>query len=141
MTALETIPEDEVTISNLQSLFDRAFFNTYIDGDGDLVVKDGEHNIFLSVMENTKLLAYFSYFRIREATPLHQKLNLVNKINDSVVMVRFSIQERNPDTLMVDYYLPFEGGVSASQIISTLRVYERIINVVMHIYDEDDIIE
>jgi hypothetical protein len=45
------LAEEDVSIESLQEIFQGAFFETEIDSDGDLVVKDDGKHCFVKVME------------------------------------------------------------------------------------------
>lgn len=98
-------------------------------------------DIYLDVRENIKLLGYSTYFPIKKSASLSQKYALANKMNDSLVMVRFSIFEDDPETLIADYHLSFENGISAFQVIATLRMFSRLVERAIRENDEDDLVE
>ena len=141
MATPETIPEDEVTVAILQSLFERAYFNTEIDEDGDLVVRSGDSPVYLEVLRDANLIGYSVYFNLRGDTSPAEKWELTNEMNDSLVMARFSIRDNDTDILIADYHLSFEGGVLALQIVSTLRVFLRIVSMAVRDYDRNGLIE
>jgi hypothetical protein len=54
-----------------------------------------------------------------------------NRMNDSYVLARFCIPDQG-NRVDVDYYLPFEGGVIAYQLISALRILARVAPAAIH---------
>lgn len=140
MSSLEAIPEDEVTIDNLRDLLDRAFYRSEIDEDGDVAIIIRDRRMYLDIRSSAKVLGYSAFFSVKEDAPIQQRHALVNRLNDSIVMVRFSIREQNPGVLVADYHLSYEGGISPFQVVTTLRNFDQIIVLAMSNLDEDDII-
>lgn len=140
MGATEIIPENEITIENLAGLFKRAFFSTSLDDDGDLAVKTDGLLIYIAVEKNHKLLKYMTTFGVKETAPAELKYAFVNKMNDEVLLARFSIPEGFPNTLIADYFIPFEEGIPAFQIVSALRLFTRAVSFAIDKYDDKGLV-
>ncbi|MDE0221248.1 MAG: YbjN domain-containing protein [Spirochaetaceae bacterium] len=125
--AAEIIPENDVTPENILALFKRAFYSASLDDDGDVCVDTDGPRVYVTVMENTKLLRYTTVYGVNDTAPLESKHTFVNKMNDDVILCRFSIPEHDHGILYVDYFLPFGEGVLAFQIVSALRWFARIV--------------
>jgi hypothetical protein len=48
---------------------------------------------------------------------------IVNKFNDAFPFIRFSIPVNEDNSLCIDYELCFQGGITFSQLTSTLRFF------------------
>ena len=140
MSSMETIPEDEVTIESLRSLLDKAFYPSEVDDDGDIEVTIRGRRIYLDLRSSAQFIGYSAYFEVKEHVPLTERHALVNRLNDSMVMVRFSIGEQNPRFLLADYHLSFEGGIAMFQVIATLRAFEQVVAIAISTMDEEDIV-
>lgn len=138
----EIIAEDEVTTENLEVLFKRAFFSAKIDEDDCLVVStENIRSVFVEVDEDRKLLKYMAAFGLKEEAPLESKHAFVNRMNDRIIFPRFSVVEKRPDVLVADYFLTFEGGILAFQIMSALRLFSRVVRDAINKCDDDDLVE
>lgn len=137
----EYIVESEVTPETIRELFSRAFYNTDLDDDGDVVVNAEPISVFISINTNNRLLKYSTYYRVDETAPLESKLAFVNKMNDDLVFCRFSIPEDHEDTLVADYFLPFGESISSFQIVSSLRLFALVVVSAIRDYDDDDLVK
>ncbi len=137
---LEIIAEDEVTPDTIRDLFRRAFFSTSLDGDGDVRVETDGPTVYISINAENKLLRYTAAYRFKNTASLESKYAFVNKMNDDVIFCRFSVALEAPDSLVVDYYLPFGEGVTAFQIVRALRLFARVMPRAIHDCDENDIV-
>ena len=138
----EIIAEDEVTTENLEGLFKRAFFSAKIDEDERLVIgTESIRRIFVGVDEDRKLLKYMAAFGLKEEAPLGLKHAFVNRMNHRVIFPRFSVVEERSDVLIADYFLTFEGGILAFQIVSALRLFSRVVRGAISECDDDDLVE
>ena len=141
MATLDLIPETEVTMEKLKSLFDQSFFVTAIDEDGDLAVSTADSRVYLDVRPAIKLIGYSMYYSLNSSASGPLALALANRVNDSLVMVRFSLLKGEPHTMVADYHLSFEGGVLPFQIVSTLRTFTGIATRAIREYDEDNLMD
>ncbi|MDE2845951.1 MAG: YbjN domain-containing protein [Gemmatimonadota bacterium] len=126
MATRELISENQVTTETLVALFERAFYKVQVDSDGDVVITVDGNIVYVSVIENLNLLRYVTVFQVRESVSTESKLALVNHLNDDYILCRFSIYEQQPDLLIADYYLSFEKGITAFQIVTSLRLFARV---------------
>jgi hypothetical protein len=142
MSNTEILAETEVNKENIAELLKRAFIKASFDKDGDLVGQpDGGPRVLIQVESGAKLLKFTCYFGVKDTFSLAEKHAFVNKINDQIVMVRFSISERRPDALVTEYFLPFEEGVSAYQVVNVLRMFGRIVTTAIRQYDENNMVD
>jgi len=141
MANVEVLVENEVAKESLAALFKRAFMSTSFDEDGDLIVQTDGPRVFVSVDEEKKLLKYMAIYGVKESSPLELKHAFVNKMNDEIIFVRFSIPEQRPDILMADYFLPYEEGIPTFQIVSAIRLFARIVPGAIRACDDNDLVE
>lgn len=139
--AAEYIVESEVTPKNVRELFARAFYSTQLDDDGDIFVRAEPTSVYVSVNRDNRLLRYAAHYRIDENASLESKHAFVNKLNDSVVFCRFSIPDVYEDTLVADYYLPFEEQITSFQIVSAFRLFTQIVPNAIRDCDDDDLVK
>lgn len=137
----EYIEENNVTPENIHRLFTRAFYSAHLDDDGDIVVNAEPVSVYISVNKDNKLLKYTAPFRVDEDAPLPQKHALVNKMNDDVILCRFSIPEEHEDMMLADYFLSFAESILSFQIVSTLRLFASVVSNAISDCDDDDLIK
>jgi hypothetical protein len=137
----EVFAEDEVTISILARTLQQGFFKVSLNNDGYLTVYTDGPQVIMTVNQDNKLIRFMSIYGVKESAPLELKQAFVNKMTDDVILVRFSIPESRPDMLIADYYLPFEDGVRAFQVVSALRLFSRIVPYAIRNCDENDLVE
>lgn len=137
----EYIVESEVTPEKIRELFSRAFYSTRLDDDGDVVVNAEPISVYVSINKGNRLLVYSAYYKVDETAPLESKLAFVNKMNDDVILCRFSIREDHEDRLVADYFLPFGENISSFQIVSALRLFASVVVNAIRDCDDDDLVK
>ena len=121
------IAEEEVSKARLEEICRMAGYTT-VDKDGVLVVRGDHGNALktLVVVNREKSVIHFAcVFRFEPWVPEQDKLLFVNRLNDTTHVLRFSMKVQLPDILVVDYDLPFQGGVLESQIRSVLHLFHQ----------------
>ena len=133
------IEEQDLCIARIEGLFQAAFLKTRTDDDGDLVIYSDGATTLISLDERNHLVRMSALYGIKQEASEAQINALVNRLNDSVVMVRFASPKT--DVLMADYYLMYEERIPAYQIVASMRLFARIIPAALQRSDPDDIIE
>lgn len=141
MATAEILAESEVTKENIAGLCKRAFMSTSFDKDGDLVVQTDGPRVVVMVDADKKLIKYLALYGVKKSSPLELKHAFVNKMTDTVIFGRFSIPDRRPDVLVADYFLPYEEGVPAFQIVSALRLFARVVPAAIGACDDNGLVE
>jgi hypothetical protein len=92
----ELISRDNVSTDLLRGLFDAALNDVSASSDGDLCV-EASYKRWVSLVQAKQSVRYCAVFRFREQSELPLRLELANKINDEMVMIRAAIsgQERS----------------------------------------------
>ncbi len=128
-TNSKVLTEDEVTIPKIKEIIERAFLKAILDNDGDLIVHtDNGPRVIMTVDKDRKLIKFLAIYA-NESGWL--KAEHTNRINDNYIFARFSVPDQG-DVITIDYYLPFEGGVTAYQLISALRIFARVGSAAIH---------
>jgi len=106
-------------------LFKQAFHPVEaLTGNRLLVTTDGGMRMQVVVDSTRKLLAFSATYAMQAAVPMDRKLAFVNRANERVIFVRFTII--NDTTLYVDHHLPFNGGVTPAAVIASFRTMGRV---------------
>jgi len=139
MATAEVLAESEVTTSNLDKLFKQAFFKTSLDRDGDLIVQSDGPRVIVTVDQEKKLVKFMAVYGLRQTAALEHKLALVNRMNNEIIYVRFSVPRE--DLLVADYFLLFQQGILAFQLVSSLRLFARVVPAAIRACDHQDLVE
>ena len=135
----EFLCEDQIDTAKLLSLFKQAFLEVEVASDTRLRVRaESGTRVSVAVDANRQLIQFIVAYGLREDAPMAEKLALCNRVNDQVIFVRFSVAD--PTTLVSDYSLPFEGGVTTAAIMGTLRRMARITGQSIGEMDEDKLV-
>jgi len=128
-------PED-VSTEGLRKIFDDAYLETLLDSDGDLVVRDG-YRVLVMPRENGERIRLMSMFGVDPDSALADRLQLANKINDVMVLVRASVTERG--SFCFDYDITVTGGLPIRTFMATFRRFVRCMEEALTL-DEDDVL-
>ena len=118
------IPEEDVSVAALNALFQRAFFKTKIDEDGDLYVTGGlEVPIWVRVDAERKLITFFTYVcrDLNEHPPFTEAL--ANHLNTTVTLPSFYVVASEPDRLYATYHASYEDGIIESHVVGIARYF------------------
>jgi hypothetical protein len=129
MTAtLEVITQEEITIPKLHEVYTRAFMHPETQTDGSLKLELEGLKLFVKVQPEKKILSLYALFGVKAGTPRLQVLELCNRINDGLVMVRACSPSVFPSpALWLDHDLDIEFGMTADDIVSETRRFRTVI--------------
>ncbi len=139
MASARLLAESEVTTSTLDDLFKQAYFKTSLDKDGDLIVQSDGPRVIVTVDQQKKLVKFMAVYGLREEAALEPKLALANRMNDEIIYVRFSVPR--DDILVADYFLLFQEGIPAFLLVSSLRLFARVVPAAIRACDQQDLVE
>lgn len=140
MGASDFLHEDDVTTAKLCGLFKRAYMKATLDG-GQLSVDSDGPRVLVEVEENHKLLKFMALYMMRDDAALESKFEFMNRLNSSVIFARFSIPGDHPGVLVADYYLPFEEGITSFQIVTSLRLFARVVPGAIQACDNEALVQ
>jgi hypothetical protein len=139
MTAtLEVITREELTIPRLHEVYKAAYMNSEIGTDGDIKLELENIKVFVKIEAEKKILRLYSLFRCKENATRPQVLELCNRINDGLVMLRAACPAAFPMlALWLDHDLDIETGMTAEDIVSETRRFRTVIGAVPGMDTED----
>lgn len=120
----EFIEEKDVSAEKVESILKRAFIKS--NRISEEVVWIDESNVFpvkIEIQAKRKYILYQSSLGIKESTVKSEKYDFVNMLNGAV-LVRFHIYDEA--LLIGDYYLPYDNGISAFQIVNIYRIFSDV---------------
>jgi len=115
----QILDAEEINTELLKEIFEQAFADTEIDGDGDLFVRiDGLGCWVLAPDQNRiRLLSFITQHD--EATD-SQKLDFVNRFNTTYIMVRSSLLDNGRIAFDYDVITQY-GGVTRKSLYQLTR--------------------
>ena len=132
--------EDKVTPTHLLQLFKNALMKASLDEEDDIRVTTVLGSLFMiEVLSEQKMLKYVSLFGFKKHANTSEKLALLNQLNSSVILSRFSMPRE--DVLLSEYFLPYEEGISSYQVINCLRLFERVTTGAIRQFDPSNLVE
>lgn len=136
----DIITPSEMNNERLYELFKTAYMKPEYDSDGDIRFKgpSGFHQI-VSVDTKKELIKFMSIFRLKKDRDRIEKLEWINKLNDTLVFSRYSIHREN--SLMVDYFLPYEEGLTPFHIMGAMKWFDQATLVAIRERDESDLLD
>ncbi len=132
------IREGQVSIEAIKAVMEQAAFDVEIDSDGDLKIADGGLIAFFRVDTERKLITLFAIYRLKASAPEVERLRLINRLNDQVILVRFSAPDET--TLWCDYQFSYDGGITPYALINTFRNFARVTRQAVAQHDTEDIV-
>jgi len=128
MTQNELIPGEEITLQKVSDMVASALMHSRFDADGDLIVDVDGDEILLTHEKGVGLLRYVAIYDVSKAVPLGERHELVNRMNDEMVFTRFTIMQRDEGKMIADYGLQYESGLTAHQVVRSLRMFAKATN-------------
>jgi hypothetical protein len=141
LVSAEVMAEGDVATANLTKLFEQAMFKTSLDKDGDLVVHTDGPRIIVMVVAGKKLLKFMCFYGFKASARQDAKLSFVNRLNDEFTFARFSVPSKNPNALVADYHMPFDGGIPAFLVVEAVRWLSRVVPGAIRVCNDQGLIE
>lgn len=135
------IPAEEVTNPKVLDVFNQAFMEAEIDADGDVKVMIDGTKLFFSVTEGKPFLRVFALWGIKQGKTRMQMLELCNRLNDHMIMVRFCIPDSTREPAMyADHFTMLAGGITPQEIVEIARRFVSVVRGGYGEYDTEDVI-
>lgn len=130
MTAvLEVLANEELTGTKLAEIYRNAYMDVQVDSDGDIRLNLEGIKVLVSVDGTRKVMHLMSLFGAKPGTTRVQLLELCNRINDGLIMLRAAYPSALPTaTMMLDHYLVTEAGLTALEIVDETRRFRTVIS-------------
>ena len=125
IASMGVIVAEEISTSTLHGIFEKVGYTCTFDRDGDLLVESTTAFTNVLVDPDHQHLRFVSGFSLNEFADEDLKLSIANRLNDEFVLVRFYIAD--PTTLLADYTIPYDGGLSALRIVELFDRFAEIV--------------
>lgn len=125
---LEVISNEELSGHKLLEIFKNAYMDAELDSDGDVRLTLDGIKVLVTMDQSRKLIHLISIFGVKPGASRQQLLELCNRINDRLILIRAAYPSALPSpALMLDHYLVTEAGVTAVEIIDDVRRFRTVI--------------
>lgn len=125
--AMDVITKDDLTIARLLEIYKGAYMGGEVGADGDIKLEMEGLKVFVKVEPAKKILRMYSLFGAKPGTTRQQMLELCNRINDGLVMLRASCPAALPQpALWLDHDLDTEAGMTSLEIVDETRRFRTI---------------
>jgi hypothetical protein len=128
MTVAELIGKEELTGQKMMEIYTAAYMDPHIDADGDVTIVLDGIKILVTVDTPRSVLRLVALFGVKAGVNRQQVLELANRINDGLIMLRASYPAALPlPSLMIDHYLVTEAGLSGLEIVDETRRFRTVV--------------
>jgi Putative bacterial sensory transduction regulator len=137
MSPAEIISKDEFTTAKLLEIYNQAYMDADIDEDGEIKLELDGFRLFAAVDSNRGEMRLFSIFALTPESSPQPCLELCNRINGDLVMIRATLLTGPPPRLFLDHYLLTQGGVTGRGIVDTTRRFRSLIDAIVPLDTEN----
>jgi len=131
------IERDDLTNEKILEIYKAAFIEAEMDDDGVVVVTIEGIHLRARVLDERPFFALSAGFGLKDGADRMQALEMANRFNDKLIMVRCSIPEDDEVFAYFDHFTMTEGGISAEEIVRVTQRFARIIRDGITEYDAD----
>lgn len=117
---------NEVTPAFLKETFDNAFIEVQEVKDTYIKIKD-VFSIYLDIDANKRFITLSGVYNLVEGTSKKDALELVNKLNAEVALIKVYYSESS-NSITYYYYFWTEGGFTQKSLIGAVRLYKTALN-------------
>ena len=130
MTAvLEVISNEELSGQKLLEIFKNAYMDAELDSDGDVRLTLDGIKVLITMDQSRKLIHFISIFGVKPGANRQQILELCNRINDRLILIRAAYPSALPSpAVMLDHYLVTEAGITGVELVDDVRRFRTVIS-------------
>jgi hypothetical protein len=134
------IAKEELNNAKVYEVYQSAFMNPEMDTDGEVKVMIDGFKVFAQAMQDRPFFVLRAIFGIKQDASRQQALELCNRLNDKMIMIRCCIPDALPSlALYIDHFTMTEGGISAEEMIAVTRRFMKVIEDGVFQYDTEHI--
>jgi hypothetical protein len=136
----EYLAEEDIDRATLGDLFSRAFMRVSYDKDGDLWVQDADApRLMITVDLVRRMIRIAASWRFKQGTDPDARQRLAACTNNAFMVARFRVFE--PQLFVADYFLSYEKGLLAAQLVHSLKLFGRITQSAVREHDGEDVLQ
>ena len=121
---METISEDAVSLKKLAQIFDDAYLEVDRSSGERIVVATGSCKVLVFFDDEKKMITFASLWGLKPGSE-RGRLELVNKLNGDLILVRFSVTS-DSSSMWLDQQFLVKGGVSAKWLVFSLKRFGEV---------------
>jgi len=122
VSAQQLIQPEEITPKFLKETFEAAFIDIEEVGDTYIKIKD-TYSIFIDIDSKKRYVTLSGIYRIVDGAKKEKVMDLMNKINGEVALVKVVYSEKS-NNMGYYYYFFTEGGFTKKSLISAVKLYK-----------------
>lgn len=115
------------TFDDLEAIYSGAFYKTFRDNDGDVVVRIGTH-FFCHTIDQHGTIRIIALFHAREDVDAPFIYAQANEFNSQFSFVKCFYYGGPARTLVFQTDMNTEGGLVPAQLVMRLRAFDKILN-------------
>lgn len=120
---VEVIPGDEVNLQRIRKLLNDAYF-TFDDLQDGIRVQENGVTTFVQIDAEKELVSLSSLWGFARHVSTVRRLEIVNSLNDSLILVRFSVTSQG--NMWCDLQLPYANGLLTRSFVATLKRFASV---------------
>ncbi len=124
--AQRVVAAEDLTTQILKETFDNAYIEVLEVKDTYIKVKD-VFSVYMDIDKSKRYIAFNSTYNLAEGTSPAKALNLMNKLNAEVALIKAYYTESS-NTITYYYYFWTEGGFTQKSLVSALKLYKTALN-------------
>jgi hypothetical protein len=131
---MDLISEDSISLQKIAQIFDDAYLDIDRSNSERLIVDTGSCRVLVMFDEEKKIVTFASIWSFkpgREST----RLELVNKLNSELILVRFNVTS-NSTSLWCDQQFLVKGGISPKWLVFSLKRFGEVCSGAVNMHDE-----
>lgn len=137
MSEAAVLDRGDISVESLKALYESAQLETALDEEGDLIITEGVSCYAIPTTAGDRILL-LAFVGTRDEVDRNAKLEFANRVNNEVATVRARVS--GEERVVLDYYLPVDGGVSAQALVNATRFFMQAIMYAARNCDEDNIV-
>ncbi|WP_264560478.1 hypothetical protein [Flavobacterium sp. N2270] len=121
-SAQQLVQPEEISVQFLKQTFQDAYIDIEEVGDTYIKVKD-TYSVFIDIDPNKRYVTFSGIYRIVDGARKDKIMDLMNKINGEVALVKTVYSEKS-NNFGYYYYFFTEGGFTKKSLIGALKLYK-----------------
>ncbi len=135
------IKSDEFSSQVLYGIYRDAYMEPSVDDDGDVLLRVEGLRISATSMPDRHFLVLRTGFGLKPTAEREQCLELANRLNDNMVLIRCSVPTPAPtQILFVDHFTMTVGGITGEEVVAVTRRFCCVIRDGLREYDTDHLV-
>ncbi len=135
------IPESSVTLDRVFSILKAAYLKPEPESSTEITVRLENSRAFVGIDSEKKLINMYCVFKLRENSTIQERVALMNRLNQNVVLCRFYTVGANDQILCSDYAIRYEEGLIPFHLIGALKWLNNVTIGAIKNYDERNLVE